>query len=1259
MSYITSSLTVIITLISVGKTNSYSQDYMYYPPKNYTRLLELKQGYIQGVVVSPDNRNGLLSRVEHYRGIPYAAPPVGELRFMPPSGAPSWDGIKYADTFGPVCPQMFPSTENMAPQRLREFARLKNYLNYQLEDCLYLNVYVPHNPDRDEEKKYPVIVFIHGESYEWNSGNPYDGSVLAAYAKVVVVTFNFRLGILGFLKIDSGDSFNSNFGLVDQIAALVWVRDNIEVFGGDPESVTLLGHGTGAACANLLMLSPMIKPGNKLLCHRAILMGGTAIADWALASNPRDVTDQVARALQCEVGDKACLRGKRLDEIMGAHVVARPYSTRFGPIVDSSVVPNDPLKSMTNLSRFQLMFGVTEWESKNMLGREELMNGMPQKQRDQELLNYLGFTCEKVPDLCSIYSGSYYENKETVRDNLLDILSDARTVAPMLKMGILHSSATSHSYFYVFTHKTKLKEHLRGKTSTGEELPYVFGVPLDGSSFHFVDNYTKDEVLFSKVIMTYIRNFAYGGNPNAFVEGEDHQSQDESEVLQKMQYWPQFTKEYQSYFLLDIPIATFTRYRLKKVKFWNEDLPRILENLSVQQKITTTTEQPPKRPKGTPPFILRYPYPFAHNNPTSESYPTIGHTDEEPPYGNVLEEGTDRPDTLNKVVYGTVINSQHHPSELQKATTMNIIVICGGVFLLVNFFVFMALYYKCYMVKKNQEPEIVPDMIDSDVENPDKKNIFGDGQAFVANGGGLIKMISKSSKSDDVYEAVKLGSQNSKKHKLVRQLSNSTIDAHTKVKDWIANGITLKNSPKDLKKPRNNATDTKNKILKSNIGEILSLRQDEYSESSTLGRSPTRPVSPAIQPAENIGKAKQGILKQNSHNSSQDSRRRDKVSVAIDATPSGRGPSVLAQQPIELSKSLDLGASSSKSPLRRSATMEDFSPKAVEEIADLTKSVTSLISQPTIVKISHSHSKSDPVEDIYVSSKTKKLKTFDPEVDVNVTSCDEKKSTRPLSPEESLMTIKRRNFPKVLPDYPTKESLAQKRRSMPAPNLSVPINDLRHRMKMPPAPPVRTTSTLGRKPQTQPPDELVCNSAPVLLEENSSSPEPEFTYNNLYVGPLIPKNQIKNKDTLDTNPIYSSLSALKKTDTSTEKVARVAIVTTDPKNPIKKPEPKTVIRPKIVRQMSDPKSRVIPRVTATDNMPGHHLSPTKTEKDDPKLSKIVENNEKDRRDQRPQRLPMIPTPVRSQNNDGKSHSSSETSPSEESDTGTVVAKRKD
>ncbi|KAF4521496.1 hypothetical protein B566_EDAN001796, partial [Ephemera danica] len=108
--------------------------------------------------------------------------------------------------------------------------------------------------------RYPVIVYIHGESFEWNSGNPYDGSVLASYGGVVVVTINYRLGILGFLNANSDRFLRSpaNYGLMDQIAALHWVQENIAVFGGDPTNVTILGHGTGAACINLLMTSSAI-----------------------------------------------------------------------------------------------------------------------------------------------------------------------------------------------------------------------------------------------------------------------------------------------------------------------------------------------------------------------------------------------------------------------------------------------------------------------------------------------------------------------------------------------------------------------------------------------------------------------------------------------------------------------------------------------------------------------------------------------------------------------------------------------------------------------------------------------------------------------------------------------------------------------------------------------------------------------------------------------------------------------------------------
>ncbi|KAG5875985.1 hypothetical protein JTB14_006709 [Gonioctena quinquepunctata] len=261
--------------------------------------------------------------------------------------------------------------------------------------------------DPDNSRRYPVMVFIHGESFEWNSGNPYDGSVLAAYGEVIVITINFRLGILGFLQTRTpGIHFESNFGLVDQIGALVWIRDNIGAFGGDNKSVTVFGHGTGAVCASLLMTSPMIMKETSTLFHRAILMGGTALSDWAFAGNPTAVRYQISNALNCQIDEDfaECLRKKSLAEIMAADAISPDYKIRFGPVIDSLVVPNEPKKSMTEYNdlfqRFELMYGVAEIESINLLGPVAVRQGMLGKERDRELYAYFRIRCEMKPNIC-------------------------------------------------------------------------------------------------------------------------------------------------------------------------------------------------------------------------------------------------------------------------------------------------------------------------------------------------------------------------------------------------------------------------------------------------------------------------------------------------------------------------------------------------------------------------------------------------------------------------------------------------------------------------------------------------------------------------------------------------------------------------------------------------------------------------------------------------------------------------------------------
>lgn len=360
--------TLLLIMLLVQASNS----------KEYTRIIQLKQGRLRGVVRSPVH-NGNLNNIHMYLGIPYAAPPVGQLRFMAPQSPQAWPGLMTADSFSPVCPQKLPNLDDegaskkMSAGRLQYLRSLVPYLKNQSEDCLYLNIYTPLPDTARSYRRHSVLVIIHGESYSYGSGSIYDGFVLASYANIIVVTFNFRLGILGFLRPGVGTGTVTNFGIMDQVAALQWIKDNIEHFGGDPTSVTLMGHGTGAASINFLMLSPLLSP-NYDLFKRAILMGGSALSLWSLVTHPMQYTLQVAQHFNCPDTDpemSACLRNKRLSDITAVDIEGPRFQTAFGPIVDGNVIPNDPEQCMTVyrdiFSRYELMFGLTQMESYHLL----------------------------------------------------------------------------------------------------------------------------------------------------------------------------------------------------------------------------------------------------------------------------------------------------------------------------------------------------------------------------------------------------------------------------------------------------------------------------------------------------------------------------------------------------------------------------------------------------------------------------------------------------------------------------------------------------------------------------------------------------------------------------------------------------------------------------------------------------------------------------------------------------------------------------
>ena len=239
-------------------------------------LVETRRGTLRGLT-----ERGLAV----FRGIPFAAPPLGPLRFMPPGPPARWAGVREAVRFGRAAAQ---NAALAGPLLSLGIGRTG-------EDCLYLNVWTP----RADRGRRPVLVWIHGGAFVLGAGSQtlYDGSGLARRGDVVIVTINYRMGALGFLRLRDrfGERLTAtgNEGLLDQIAALEWVREEIEAFGGDPGNVTIFGESAGAmSCATLLGV-----PRARGLFHRAILQSGAANFVW-----PREVAATLAHYVLDELG---------------------------------------------------------------------------------------------------------------------------------------------------------------------------------------------------------------------------------------------------------------------------------------------------------------------------------------------------------------------------------------------------------------------------------------------------------------------------------------------------------------------------------------------------------------------------------------------------------------------------------------------------------------------------------------------------------------------------------------------------------------------------------------------------------------------------------------------------------------------------------------------------------------------------------------------------------------------------------------------
>ncbi|MDR3655264.1 MAG: carboxylesterase/lipase family protein [Mycobacterium sp.] len=442
-------------------------------------------------------------RVRVWKGVRYAAPPVGGLRFRAPQPPERWAEVADATRYGPACPQ--PVFPNM-PLDLGAA---------QGEDCLRLNVWASSDIEPGAGK--PVMVWLHGGAYVLGSGSQalYDGRRLAGSGEVVVVTVNYRVGALGFMDLSSFTTsrrrFDSNVGLRDVLAALGWVRDNIAAFGGDPRRVTLFGESAGAGIVTTLLASP---------AAAGLFVGAIAQSSPATSVYDRGRAVRVTETVLDRLGVDA----DRLPDVPTAALLAasqevfdevpvrNPGVLAFVPIVDGEVLDDYPVKRAQEGRSLPvpLIIGTNKHEAALFrLMRSPLMPITP-----RAITSMFDEIAAEQPDLqlpTEEQIGSAYSRLRR-RARYLNIATDVGFRMPSVWLAEGHSRVAP-VYLYRFDYATPLLKLLLVNAAHATELPYVWG-NLGGPKDPTLKlGGAKSARAVSKRVRTRWVNFATHGNP--------------------------------------------------------------------------------------------------------------------------------------------------------------------------------------------------------------------------------------------------------------------------------------------------------------------------------------------------------------------------------------------------------------------------------------------------------------------------------------------------------------------------------------------------------------------------------------------------------------------------------------------------------------------------------------------------------------------------------------------------------------------------
>ncbi|OWF47763.1 fatty acyl-CoA hydrolase precursor, medium chain-like [Mizuhopecten yessoensis] len=538
-------------------------------------------GPIKGVVVPTLGKD-----IVQFRNIPYAKPPVGNLRFEKPLPVEPWTKMLDGTMFGPSCmqdknifPDMWENVENDAIS----------------EDCLQLNVYVPNTASI--EAKTPVMVWIHGGGMFMGNSSSYDASFFAM-KDVIVVTINYRLGIFGFMSTEDS-ALPGNYGLWDMIEALRWVNKNIASFGGDPKSVTIFGESAGGFAVSYLAMIPRTEG----LFQRIIPQSGPAVAFMGIAPNPARVVKATGKFVECiaskdeeDIDNSVlvnCLKQKSAEELLRAQ--SDPGTQFFGsfslspviwPAIDGELLVRSPLDSLNDpkseesiyFRSLDMLAGTTDNEASLIplffQGLQEPMefnmtDGIP----TSVLCNVLAPTIAKemfndetvVSDLlCKEYSA---DNLEQQARNISILYGDAMFVSPTVQLLDFHAKGkvSPNTFQYTFTQAVNfpllvpLFPWMEG-AGHGTEIVYMFGPT--GVNEMDVSLSTDEGKAFTDVLVTYWTNFAKTGTPNG--DG--------------VVPWQAFSSKGRDYMELKYQPEPGQNLYKRRMEFLLEDIPKILKN---------------------------------------------------------------------------------------------------------------------------------------------------------------------------------------------------------------------------------------------------------------------------------------------------------------------------------------------------------------------------------------------------------------------------------------------------------------------------------------------------------------------------------------------------------------------------------------------------------------------------------------------------------------------------------------------------------